>query len=150
MRTTVVFGLAAIATCVWVADVSAQHVRFAGYDSTTRNISSVRANQNPDANRGATIEVTPMPAVKRDLYGQAANRAHFQLILPDPEAEVWFEDVITRQYGAVRYFHTPPLPAGISTYTIRVRWNDGVRVQVQRREVEVHPGEAVMVDFRRP
>jgi uncharacterized protein (TIGR03000 family) len=142
MKKAVVFSLAAITVVVSVAEVFAQHVQLAGYYSDP----SYSSLAPLDTNRYATIEVTPMPAVIRTY--QDPSRAHFQLLLPDPETEVWFEGVITRQFGDVRYYYTPTLPAGESTYTIRARWSDGVRVQDQRREVQVRPGQSVTVNFR--
>jgi len=89
----------------------------------------------------------------RQSYYQGAdqNVAMVQVLLPNPDAEVWFDGTPTTQRGTDRFFQSPALQGdGRYQYTIKARWNrDGKNVEQERR-VDVTPGRPVMVDFRAP
>lgn len=70
--------------------------------------------------------------------------AHFVIHVP-AGVEVWFDNEITQSTGAVRHFHSPPLPFGSAfAYTIRLRAQD--RWLAQKR-VTFHAGETVTLRF---
>jgi uncharacterized protein (TIGR03000 family) len=77
------------------------------------------------------------------------NKAHIWLRLP-ANAEVWVNDVKTRQTGESRYFYSPPLTPGRQySYQLRVRWmKDGKPVEETQRLL-VHAGATVHRDFTR-
>jgi uncharacterized protein (TIGR03000 family) len=68
-----------------------------------------------------------------------------------PGAQIWFDDTATRQTGALREFESPLLTPGKSyTYDIRALWREGGREVTQSRQINVHAGARVTVDFTSP
>ena len=94
--------------------------------------------------------VTRLPLNTQTSFYADPNSANVTVMVPMSDAEVWFDGAPTRQRGTERNFHTPALPSGDSTYTIRARWNDGTRNVDFQRQVQVRPGQSVTVDFRNP
>jgi len=79
---------------------------------------------------------------------QAPNTAQIRVLVPDPNARVWFDGNATQQTGTDRLFHTPSLQAGVAnTYRIRATWMQDGREMTQERVVSVTPGRMSMVDF---
>jgi uncharacterized protein (TIGR03000 family) len=77
-----------------------------------------------------------------------ANKAHVRVIVPDPEARVWFEEQATQQRGTERVFSSPDLSPGREyTYRIKAAWNDGGRDVTREKAVNVKPGQLATVDF---
>jgi len=79
----------------------------------------------------------------------AASAATIRVILPDPQAQVWFNDNATTQTGPSRLFNTPPLTSS-GTYAIRASWMQGGQEMAADRTVTVSPGQSLVVDFTRP
>jgi uncharacterized protein (TIGR03000 family) len=76
------------------------------------------------------------------------NDAGFVVRVPDPNADVWFEDYKTQQRGVVRQFETESLdPNNTYTYHVRARWMKNGQPVEQTRTVQVRPGQNVVVDF---
>ena len=76
------------------------------------------------------------------------DSASIRVILPDPNAKVFFDGTQTKQMGTDRWFHTPPLQGNASNkYMIRAMWMEGGREMSQEREVTVAPGRVSMVRF---
>jgi len=81
----------------------------------------------------------------------AQATAHIDVRVPNPDAEVWFEEQPTAQRGDFRRFESPLLDAGRTyAYIIRARWDEAGRTLDQSRQVRVHAGDTVTVDFTRP
>jgi len=79
---------------------------------------------------------------------QTTNTAQIRVLVPDPNARVWFDGNATQQTGTERMFHTPPLQAGVAnTYRIRASWMQNGREMTQERVVSVTPGRMSTVDF---
>lgn len=79
------------------------------------------------------------------------NRANVHIVLPDPDAQVWFDGRKTNTPGAVRDFTTPELaPNADYHYTITAAFNVNGRVVTEERQVNVRAGNSVLVDFTRP
>jgi len=76
------------------------------------------------------------------------NAATVTVILSDPNAQVWFDDAATSQRGMERSFQTAPLTQSGGTYTIKARWTENGRAMDQQRQVQVRPGQSVVVNFR--
>src|ERR1051325_9783772 len=69
----------------------------------------------------------PSYGVASDYYVQPVDTsASVRVIVPDPQARVWFDGTLTQQSGIERFFTTPPL-ATSGTYTVRVVWMRGGR-----------------------
>jgi uncharacterized protein (TIGR03000 family) len=88
--------------------------------------------------------------VRQSFYSRpGGNGAMIRVMVPDPNAEIWFDSAPTKQRGTDRMFHSPPLDGNARYgYTIKARWMDNGRPVEQERRVEVQPGQSVMVDFR--
>ena len=75
--------------------------------------------------------------------------AMIRILVPNPEAEIWFDNAPTSQRGMERMFSSPVLEPGKYKYTIKARWMESGRPVEQERNVEVRPGgEPITVDFR--
>jgi uncharacterized protein (TIGR03000 family) len=76
-----------------------------------------------------------------------ANVAIIDLLVP-AQAEVWFDGQKTTQTGKVREFITPSLnPDKSYRYDIKVRWTTDGKEVIRKREVEVHAGDHLGVNF---
>ena len=78
------------------------------------------------------------------------STAHLTVRVP-PDAQLWFQDTLTKQRGSVREFQSPQLPVGGEyTYDIHARWRQGDHEVDQTRHVTVHAGSNLSVDFTTP
>jgi uncharacterized protein (TIGR03000 family) len=77
----------------------------------------------------------------------AANSTGVEVRVP-ANAQVWFDGTATKQQGTDREFKVPPLEPGQNyAYQIRARWTANGRPMDQTREVPIHAGEHVTVNF---
>jgi len=75
--------------------------------------------------------------------------AQLDVLVPDPNATVWFDGQQTASQGMTRYFDSPALPPGREfTYTVKAAWTERGQSVVQERVVTVRAGSRVVVDFR--
>jgi uncharacterized protein (TIGR03000 family) len=91
--------------------------------------------------------------VRQSFYPSSGqeNSAMVRVLLPNPEAEVWFDGSATKQRGFDRFFTSPPLDTTTNSnyrYTIKARWNENGKQIDQERRVDVRAGQPVTVDFR--
>jgi len=78
----------------------------------------------------------------------ADDRAHIDVRVPAPDAEVFFDGDPTQQRGTDRTFASPPLPAGRTfTYNIEARWMENGRMVDRTQSVTVSAGQSSTVDF---
>jgi uncharacterized protein (TIGR03000 family) len=76
--------------------------------------------------------------------------AHVRVLCP-AGAQVWFENQLTNQQGAVRYFESPPLKPGQEyVYHVQADWQQNGQHVSQTRDVHVHSGDSVTVTFTNP
>jgi uncharacterized protein (TIGR03000 family) len=76
------------------------------------------------------------------------NDAGFIVRLPDPNAEVWFQDYKTQQRGSMRQYETAALdPNRTYTFVIRARWMRNGQQMEQTRQVQGRAGQNITVDF---
>jgi uncharacterized protein (TIGR03000 family) len=69
-------------------------------------------------------------------------------MVPDPNAEVWFNGQRTQQGGTQRVFNTPALESGYSyTYNISASWQQNGQLVSRERSIAVRPGESMTVNF---
>jgi len=92
-----------------------------------------------------TVAVPP-PDYRQAFYSDP-NAATISVIVPTPDAQVWFDDSATAQRGMERTFHTPSLQQA-GTYTLRATWTENGRTVDRQRQIRVQPGQSVTVDFR--
>jgi uncharacterized protein (TIGR03000 family) len=79
------------------------------------------------------------------------SAARILVIVPDAEAQVWFDGKATTSRGLKRNFETPDLiPGKTYSYTIRAAWTESGQAKTAERVVEVIAGGQVTVDFTRP
>jgi uncharacterized protein (TIGR03000 family) len=65
-----------------------------------------------------------------------------------PNADIWFDGQKTNQKGAVRQFETPALDPGHDyAYEVRARWNENGRNIERTRQVTVHAGDRIGLNF---
>jgi uncharacterized protein (TIGR03000 family) len=100
----------------------------------------------PNYNYSAQAMQAPSTDVRQSLYSDP-NVATLTVMVPNGDAKVWFDDVLTSQNGTQRVFLTPPL-SNPGSYTIKARWNSSSGPINGERQVRVQPGQSVMVDFR--
>lgn len=81
----------------------------------------------------------------------SSTSASIRVLLPDPQAKVWFDGHATTSTGRDRVFYSPPLTADSGTsYRIRAAWLVQGKEMIQEQVVEVRPGYVSVVDFTRP
>jgi len=83
----------------------------------------------------------PLPAT-------VAVPAQVDLIVPDPLAQVWFNDYLTTSTGTNRQFTTPDLQPGTDyTYSVKATWMQNGQPMAREYIVQVRAGARVLVDF---
>jgi uncharacterized protein (TIGR03000 family) len=70
------------------------------------------------------------------------------VLLPDPNAQVWFDAAPTQQQGTDRVYSSPSLDAGNYKYTVKAQFMENGRKVDRERSINVQQGQAVTVDFR--
>jgi len=77
------------------------------------------------------------------------NDAGFILRLPDPNAEVWFQDHKTQQQGFVRQYESDRSldPGKTYTFEVRARWMQDGQQMDETRRVNARAGQNLGVDF---
>jgi uncharacterized protein (TIGR03000 family) len=94
---------------------------------------------------------TPNVQARRSFYSpmEAGSKASIEVLLPDANAQVQFDDSKTEETGMDRLFMSPALnPGKTYTYTIKATWTDKGEEVVRTAEVRVRAGRATLVDFR--
>jgi uncharacterized protein (TIGR03000 family) len=70
------------------------------------------------------------------------------VLVPSPNAKIWFDDTPTHQQGTCRLFVSPPLGRGETySYTIKASWLEKGREVIREKQVKVRPGQETLVDF---
>ena len=72
--------------------------------------------------------------------------ASVRVIVPDPQARVWFDGNPTSQTGNDRLFTSPQL-SGTASYQIRAAWMRNGREVISEQTATVRPGQTSLVDF---
>ena len=90
-------------------------------------------------------------SVRESFYlapGQQQTGANVRVIVPNPDAEIWFNNAPTQQRGFERLFASGPIEPGNYAYTIKARWTENGQAVERTRTVQVQPGQPVTVDLR--
>jgi len=109
-----------------------------------------QASYPPVAIQGA---YSPAPPDQGNAEAPPAdpNVAVFVVRVPDPNAEVWFQDQKTQQQGTVREYETEALDPNKSyTFKLRARWMQNGRPVEATREIQARPGQIANVVFTPP
>jgi len=87
------------------------------------------------------------PADTTDARREDPNAVTLNVRVP-PNAEIWVDGDKTSQKGSLRQFTSPPLTPGQNyNYEVRARWTENGREVNQVRNVPVHAGDRLTVDF---
>src|SRR5208283_2992909 len=71
---------------------------------------------------------------------ETPKNAQIKVLLPDPNAKVWFDGSPTSSTGTERIYHTPDLSPNVTnTYSIRATWLANGKEMTQERVVGVAP-----------
>jgi uncharacterized protein (TIGR03000 family) len=74
--------------------------------------------------------------------------AQIRVLLPDPQARIWFEGQATKQVGPDRLFYTPPLLAtAANNYHIKITFMQQGQEVTRERVVSIMPGRTYVVDL---
>lgn len=121
---------------------------YGGYDNAPYVIDNSGPYVNGPVDYGpgysAPLPQTPMPV-------PTAAPATLEVIVPNPQAQLWVGDTQTTTTGTDRVFQTPPLALG-STYAYHLRavWMDGLMPTIVDRQVQVTPGSRTVIDLGKP
>jgi uncharacterized protein (TIGR03000 family) len=90
--------------------------------------------------------------VTQAMYMSGNAPAYVRIIVPTPDAQIFFGDASTQQTGStVRDFVSPPLEPGKQfQYEIRTQWKQGDQTKDEKRTVDVQAGSRVLVNFAQP
>jgi len=95
--------------------------------------------------------IYPTTDIRQSNYSEPALTQQYgtvMVMVPNANAQVWFDNAPTSQQGMERSYYTPPLDSGTYTYTIRARWTENGQPVERERRVTVQAGQRAMVDFR--
>jgi uncharacterized protein (TIGR03000 family) len=92
------------------------------------------------------------PQTRQSYYSvpaTAQQSASITVLVPEADAQVWFDDRLTMQQGMDRLFHSPQLELNQTfVYTVKARWMAGGQAVIQERRVNIQAGQSVTIDFR--
>jgi uncharacterized protein (TIGR03000 family) len=82
-------------------------------------------------------------------YGSSVNpnETRIRVLVPNPNAEVRFNDHRTRQKGYEREFVTEMASGQKGTYRVTARWTENGKMHEETRNVRVRAGQSQVVDF---
>jgi uncharacterized protein (TIGR03000 family) len=96
----------------------------------------------------AFVALALMPPSFVSAQQGAAKPALVRVMVP-AEAQLHFDQHLTRQSGTDRLFETPPLPAGKSySYLLKATWPQGNRQVVRMAVATVQAGGETVIDLR--
>jgi uncharacterized protein (TIGR03000 family) len=104
---------------------------------------------NPNGNG-----VTQMPTTgARDSFyyepNQNPNGGMIRVLLPNSDADVWFDNNATKLRGRERVYYPPNLEKDRTYgYTVKARWMENGRPVEQERQVQFRGGQPVTVNFQ--
>lgn len=87
---------------------------------------------------------------RQSFYAPGTNAVNIRVLVPNGDAEIWFDDTATTQRGMERTFQSPALDINTRySYTVKARWMENGQAVNQERRIEVQPGgQETIVDFR--
>ena len=177
-RNLCIFSLVAITLAATASDLFAQRIQFGGgrpggisvnygngfnggryyggrnyggfygtpYNYGGRYYSSQGYYTTPGYYYSDPVTIVPQTEIRPSNYSDPSV-ANITVLVPHPDAQVWFDNSATSQRGMERLFTTSGLQQA-GTYTIKVQWVDNGRTVERQRDVQVHPGQSVFVNFQ--
>lgn len=117
------------------------------YDSTPVVVSGPASQYYPlETNPDYSTPPPPPKAQPVDV-----GEARISVIVPTPDAKIWFNDTPTTTQGKQREYRTSGLdPSKTYTYTIRAEWLDNGRAMTQTRVVPIQAGQMSVANFGQP
>lgn len=96
-----------------------------------------------------SVRITIIPTATAPEVAPAADlSATVRVLVPDPQATVWFDGRRTSTTGTTRSFQTPQLEIGRTyQYDVRAAWDEGGRTVSEERTATVTAGGTVILDF---
>jgi len=90
----------------------------------------------------------PSSQTTQSFYPESDRRAHIRVMVPNPQAQVWFDDTPMDQQGTERVYVTPDLREGVThSYNIKAAWQQGGQEISRVKKVEFRAGDFVTVAF---
>jgi uncharacterized protein (TIGR03000 family) len=90
----------------------------------------------------------PKDSQPSSVPAEDGNKARIMVIVPDSEARLWVENVLTAQKGTERLFISPPLEPGERYhYTIRATWKENGREVSKEQKVTVRSGYGTVLNL---
>lgn len=103
------------------------------------------------ANQSGYGYTTAMPAMTMPATSTTSESKPgiVTVMVPNADAEVWFEDTALPQTGKERTFNTPALVEGKTyNYTVKAKWMTAGKPVEKTLPVSVRAGQTSTVDFR--
>jgi len=134
--------------------------RFGTYQPASVPVTNVGAMTGPTYVYGSDmtsatvvggVSNAPNLQTRRSFYSPAemGDRASIEVLLPDANAQVRFDDSKTEEMGTDRLYTSPALnPGKTYTYTIKAQWMDKGEEVTRTADVRVQAGRVTLVDFR--
>lgn len=90
-------------------------------------------------------------SAQAQLPCETGTTALIRVLVPSPNANLWFDNTPMPQQGSCRLFVSPPLDRGKTyTYTVKASWLERGRKVSREKLVKVRPGRETVVDFTVP
>jgi uncharacterized protein (TIGR03000 family) len=144
-KTFVVLGLLALALLACADDAFGRGRRRGGCDSGGYYSGGRAYYGGQDAPYGLAFQPDSRPSFYYDPALQGSAR--LMVLVPNQDAEIWFDGAVTEQRGMQRVFVTPALQQD-GTYMIKARWTEAGKPIEQERRIQVRGGQVQTVDFR--
>lgn len=94
------------------------------------------------------VVFAPVDSARAQSSSGTGAQAQIRVLVPSPDANIWFDDTPTHQKGACRLFVSPHLDGGKTyTYTVKASWLEKGREVTREKQVKVRPGQESVVDF---
>ncbi len=79
---------------------------------------------------------------------EGVERAMIRILVPVPDARIWFDGTATERQGVERAFVSPALEGGADhTYSVRASWTQDGREVTREAEVKVRAGHQTRLSF---
>jgi len=120
-----------------------------GYGMSYNYPGNYAPNISPNYNQGDYAQAPSIEPRQSFYMDPNQGGAIVRVVVPDPNAEIWFDGVATNQRGMDRLYQSPPFdPNGNHYYKVKAKWTDNGRPMEQERQVQIRQGQPAFVDFR--
>ncbi len=95
----------------------------------------------------AGANVYQQPLIQQPAQASTAAPIDMEVIVPNPNAQLWLDGHLTTSTGTVRELATAPIPVGTYTYDIRASWNENGQTKTTDEHVNVIAGQMNRIDL---